>query len=207
MITYFSTLLGLKEISIFMEGISSKGNPVNILDVGGTEDFWIRMGLAGDNNYQITILNLVVIKTHYSNLESVIGDARKICFKDHGFDFIFSHSVIEHVGDFDNQSSMAHEIQRVGENFFLQTPNRYFPLEPHFIFPFFQFFPINVKIFLLCHFNLGHYRKTDNKTQALNSINEIRLLNKEELKYLFPKSKIINVKILFFTSSYNITNM
>jgi 2-polyprenyl-3-methyl-5-hydroxy-6-metoxy-1,4-benzoquinol methylase len=76
-------------------------------------------------------------------------------FRDHQFDVVYSNSVIEHVGDLDDMRRMAQEIQRVGKRYFLQTPNRYFPIEPHFVFPFFQFLPRPVQISLVQKFRLG----------------------------------------------------
>ena len=60
-------------------------------------------------------------------------------FKDKSFDAVFSNSVIEHVGTFEDQKMMANEVIRVTNFYFIQTPNLYFPIEPHFLVPFFQF--------------------------------------------------------------------
>ncbi len=48
--------------------------------------------------------------------------------------------MIEHVPK-DLQPAFAHEIRRVGERYFVQTPNRYFPIEPHYQMPFVHSFP------------------------------------------------------------------
>jgi Methyltransferase domain len=44
---------------------------------------------------------------------------------------------------------------RVAKRYFVQTPNRYFPIEPHFLFSGFQFLPLPVKRWLLMLFSLG----------------------------------------------------
>jgi 2-polyprenyl-3-methyl-5-hydroxy-6-metoxy-1,4-benzoquinol methylase len=57
------------------------------------------------------------------------------------FDIVFSNSVIEHVGDAESQQQFAHEIARVGRAYWVQTPNRRFPVEPHLLTPFLHFLP------------------------------------------------------------------
>jgi len=115
---------------------------------------------------------------------------------------IFSNSVIEHLGSYSDQSLMANEVRRLGERYFLQTPNRYFPIEPHFLFPFFQFFPYKLKIWLVTRFNLGWFGKIPDENKAREIISSIRLLNKKELKILFPESKIKEEKFLGLTKSF-----
>ena len=34
-------------------------------------------------------------------------------------------------------SKMSNQVQRVGKNYFIQTPNYYFSIEPHFVLSFF----------------------------------------------------------------------
>src|ERR1044071_2026324 len=106
--------------------------PVSILDVGGTTNVWETMGLAGHPDVQITLLNLELQPVSYSNMRSVAGDGRDMSeFRDGEFDVVYSNSVIEHVGDAAQMTRMASEIRRVGKCYFVQTPNRYFPIEPH----------------------------------------------------------------------------
>src|SRR3954449_3086576 len=72
------------------------------------------------------------------NVIVVRGDATRMPFDDGEFDVAFSNSVIEHVPP-ELQSSFAAEVARVAKRYFVQTPNRYFPIEPHYQLPLFQF--------------------------------------------------------------------
>ena len=74
-----------------------------------------------------------------------MGDATDLSpFKDKSFDIVHSNSVIEHLYNFENQKKMASEIMRVGQKHIVQTPNKYFFLEPHLsYFPFFNLCQIN----------------------------------------------------------------
>jgi len=192
-----------KRIAFFMDLLSPLPRPLTILDVGGTEIFWERLKFAGDDNFELTLLNLKKIETNYTNLNSVSGDARDMKeFGDKEFDIVFSNSVIEHVGGYDDQIQMAKEVQRVGKRYFLQTPNFHFPIEPHFLFPFYQFFPLELKTSLLMRFDLGWRRKTQDRETAQRIINSIRLLKKGELRQLFPGAMIHNEKIWGLTFSF-----
>lgn len=184
-----------------MSLIQNLPRPLKILDVGGTQDYWSGMGL-NDDGIHITLLNLSHQKTTSANFTSVVGDATNLKeFSDNSFDIVFSNSVIEHLFTKDNQKKMASEVCRVGKYHFIQTPNYYFPLEPHFLFPFFQFLPVGIRVFLIKNFNLGHVAKKPTWQKAKEQINEIQLLTKKEMKVLFSSSTIWEEKIAGLTKS------
>lgn len=193
----------LKRMDFFRGLLDSLQKPINILDVGGTETFWETMGFVSDPDYKITLLNLVKIETHYPNLQSVVGDVRNLKNYTRGqFDLVFSNSVIEHVGGLDGQRRMAEELKRVGKRYFLQTPNLYFPIEPHFLFPFFQFLPLGWRVFLIGHFDLGWHRRTKDDNEARALADSVHLLSKRDLKSLFPQAIFVEEKILGLTKSF-----
>ena len=174
----------------------------SILDVGGTEIYWENMNFI-KQNVHITLLNLNKVETKTKNIESVLGDATNMSnYNDNSFDIIHSNSVIEHVGSFSNQENMANEIKRVSKSYFIQTPNYYFPIEPHFLFFGFQFLPIKLRAFLVRHFRLGWYSKIDDYQKSIETVESIRLLTKKELTRLFPEAKIYKEKIFYLTKSF-----
>ncbi|HQB20373.1 MAG TPA: class I SAM-dependent methyltransferase [Bacteroidales bacterium] len=121
--------------------------------------------------------------------------------EDNKFDIVFSNSVIEHVGDFYDQMKMAKEIQRVGKAYYVQTPNYYFPIEPHYRAIGFQFLPFNTKVYALQKFKMGRAEKITDRNSAINEANRIRLLKPKELKYLFPQANIFKERFFGFTKS------
>ncbi len=214
----FTLLTGL------LDGIEQ---PVKILDVGGTALFWEQMGLggqqglaSGDDQKQpagekhhdvlsdpmalkVYLLNLKQEDLKHRHCISLTGDARNLQqFEDQSFDIAFSNSVIEHVGGWHDQQMMADEMLRVGKRVFLQTPNRYFPVEPHFLFPFFQFLPFGWRVFLVRDFNLGWYKRTPERQQAEKICRSIRLLTKKELRKLFPVATIYTERFLGLAKSF-----
>jgi hypothetical protein len=178
---------------------------LKILDIGGTQVFWERMNFTENKNVHITILNLSTSPVKYRNFASIAGDATNLSqFADNEFDIVFSNSVIEHLYSRENQKKMANEVKRVGKNYYVQTPNYYFPVEPHWLFPFFQFLPFSTRVFLTNNFNLGHFKKCKNKQNATNRVSGIKLLTKKEMKELFPGAKMYEESFLGLTKSYTV---
>jgi len=152
---------------------------------------------------RILLLNLNKEITSSPNFYSIAGDATALPqFQDKEFDLVFSNSVIEHVGSFGKQKQMADEICRIGKTYFVQTPNRYFPIEPHFLFPFFQFLPQSIETWAIRHFNLGHISRIPDQHKAIDLVKSIRLLTKKEMSFLFPDGEIYTEKFLIFNKSF-----
>ena len=192
-----STAFRRRRFRLFLELIAPLPRPVTILDVGGEPRFWEVMGLAGDPDLQVVLLNQQPFQITWPNLRFELGDAADLSrFTDRQFAAIFSNSVIEHLGSYARQQRMAAEMQRVGKNYFVQTPNRYFPLEPHYLLPFFQFYPQRLQIALLQHFDLGWYKKMPDREQAAQHVRSHRLLSEREMRLLFPNGRLYKETVL-----------
>jgi hypothetical protein len=100
--------------------------------------------------------------------------------------------VIEHVPP-ELQARFAAEISRAARRYFVQTPNKYFVLEPHYQLPFFQFLPRAVRQALNRRFTLGW--------QAKGEWEEISLLSAGDLRRLFPEAEILRERVLGLTKS------
>ncbi len=195
-----------KRFILLQSFISLLPRPIRILDVGGKEIFWERLNVHHDDTVKITLLNLTAVETKFRNFTSIVGDGRNMPeFRNGEFDVVFSNSVIEHVGNYEDQKRMAKELRRVGKRFFLQTPNYYFPFEPHFLFPCFQFFPVWFKVFMIRHFNLGWCDRLPDRNQAIQAVHSVRLLKKRELKELFPGATIHKERIGGLVYSFIVT--
>lgn len=176
--------------------------PVKVLDVGGTENFWRQMGGVPEACY-ITLLNFSAEPVTLPGLSSVAGDATRMPeFKDKQFDIVFSNSTIEHVGDYAAQQSFANEVQRVGKGYVIQTPNKWFPIEPHFYtFPYWQFYPLSLRLALLTRMNVGWNKKTT-RDLAYDKITEIRLLGEKEFAGMFPGCQLHRERVAGLVKSY-----
>lgn len=176
---------------VFMELIRELPRPLTILDIGGTESYWDEVGLQ-EAGLHIILLNLEQKQVNNSQLfSSVAGNATDLSnWSDKSVDLVFSNSVIEHLFTFDSQRQMAQEVQRVGKSFFIQTPNYYFPLEPHWLFPLFQFLPRSWRIKLTQRASWGHMPKLTDPAMAAKLVDEVRLLTSHEMSTLFPAASL-----------------
>jgi len=179
--------------------------PVNVLDIGGSQQYWDIMltNVMGGLKIHITLLNIEPVKVTSPQYTSMTGDGRSLPgFQNKQFDIVFSNSTIEHVGDYSDQGSMAAEVRRLGKRYYIQTPNRFFPLEPHTLFPFFQFLPARTRIWMVKHFNLGWYAKYPDNNKAVLDVIHTRLITKAELMRLFPKAEIYEEKLYGLVKSF-----
>ena len=186
----------------FKSLLDSLPRPLEILDVGGRQTVWETVKLVDQTDVHITILNLEQEECRHGNVHSVVGDARDMRgFHDCQFDIVYSNSVIEHVGAIDQMARMASEVRRVGRRYFVQTPYRYFPVEPHFVFPMFQFLPLSIRTLMVQNFNLGWIARQPDRKQAANEVRSINLLSRRELQSLFPDGQMMEERLLGLTKS------
>ncbi len=207
----WSAKLRTKRLSFFcslMALIPKTATPVKILDVGGVPDFWQNSAFFEQISLEVKIYTVNInpfyekYGTNNHKIKTLTSDARNLKqFQDQEFDIVFSNSVIEHVGDYSDQRQMANEVMRVGKRFFIQTPNLYFPIEPHFLFPFFQFLPIDLRAELLTRFNLGWMKKEPDKQKAKAEVESVRLLSKKQFIDLFPGANCYEEKFFGLTKS------
>jgi SAM-dependent methyltransferase len=195
-----------KDFEAFFYQVFSGDKIFRVLDLGGTDDFWKNSSILTQPNVEITLLNLHLESTNHSNIKTVVGDATQMPqFEEGIFDLVFSNSVIEHLYNFENQQKMASEIMRVGKYFFIQTPNRYFPIEAHYALPFAQFLPKSFTFFLLTKTKLSRL-KSWKPEDARQYLDEITLLNEKEMRELFPGASIYQEKVLGLVKSISAHN-
>ena len=187
----------------FAEMIEQCPAPVKILDLGGTAAFWEAHRDLLKVDVRVTLLNQVFEK--HSELDwitHVEGDGRWMTmFADQSFDVCFSNSVIEHVGTLYDQVYMAREIRRVARGYFVQTPNKWFPIEPHFLVPFWQFLPVWLRARMLMRKDIGHVGQVQDYLLAKATIESIRLLTAREMRWLFSDGVIHREKVGPLTKS------
>lgn len=176
-------------------------NNMRVLDLGGTPDFWRS---APVRPAYVTTLNLddkynprepwlehvVADACHLASLDSCAGD----------YSLVVSNSLIEHVGGFLRRKEFARVVMGAAPAHWIQTPDRYFPIEPHYLAPGFQFLPVKMRAAAIRHWPLAHervYTSADALAQALT----IDLIGTTELRHLFPESVIWHERIAGISKS------
>lgn len=167
-----------------------------ILDVGGYQHFWEGSNLEKN----VTILNIELPQQLPPPFTWVQGDACAMTmFQDQQFDIVFSNSVIEHVGDMARQQLFAQEVQRVAKKYWVQTPYKHFPIEPHFVFPFYQYLPRQSRNFIakVWPFSFAKMLNLDPIAEA----EHIWLLGKRDLRTLFRNAELYHENFMGLTKS------
>jgi hypothetical protein len=197
--------LRTKRFKQFEALVAPLPRPLRILDVGGEVAFWENRGWATRSDIQIFSLNLVAQERKHDNIHPVVGDATNLSEFDNGsFDVAFSNSVIEHLFNWENQRRMAAEIQRVGKAFWVQTPNFWFPMEPHFHVPGWQWMPLQVRLFAIRRWRCGWRGPCPDPQKAREVIEELRLLKQSDLLDMFPGATLIPERFCGLVKSWTV---
>lgn len=152
-----SSKLRRKRFQFFINYSNNNGikNP-KIVDIGGYYNYWKQLNDYFNTDFSPVLINISKGWIEDNKYVSIVGDGKELSFiKDKSFDIAFSNSVIEHIPKLEDQIKMINNIKRIAKYYFIQTPAFMFPLEPHFLFPFFHWLPVEARIWLVRHFNLG----------------------------------------------------
>jgi hypothetical protein len=171
---------------------------MHVLDIGGDARSW---RLAGLRPAHLTLLNITTQEADEDWMTVLRGDAcdppADLC----DADLVYSNSVIEHVGGHWRRQCYADVIREHAPRYWVQTPYRYFPVEPHFLFPLLQNLPRSAQAWAVVHWPLGNYRMVHDRQEALRRLMDIELLSTVELECYFPEATIERERIGGVTKS------
>jgi len=189
----FSRHFRKKRMQMFVKIIQPTAG-MRVLDMGGQPAIWDHV----TPSLRVTCLNLpgIINKDHVTHhqIRYVEGDACSMpYFKRGDFDIVFSNSVIEHVGGLEKQQAFAAEIQRLSDNYWVQTPCKHFPIEAHCGMPFWWYYPNALRSYFL--------KRWSKKLPAwAEMVDGTTVITKQDLKSFFPDSSIIT-EWMFFPKS------
>lgn len=162
---------------------------MTVVDLGGTAAFWAAMP---EMPAHVTVVNLDASAGDPElGIACVVADA---CTYDGApADLVVSNSLIEHVGGVGPRTRLAETVGRLAPRYWIQTPYRYFPLEPHWMFPGMQFMPLNVRARLARrHWSVGTSMTPD---YAMRQARWTELIGVTEMQQLFPDAQIWRERI------------
>ncbi len=176
---------------------------MHVVDLGGTAESWHRSPLQPAH---VTVINLVEPGTSSDRITTATGDACdavRVLEEAVGrsrFDFVFSNSLLEHVGGHANRQRLAAATREIAPYHWVQTPYRYFPVEPHWLFPGMQFLPVAARTRIALSWPLQHTRSRS-VAEALESVLWTELIGITELREYFPESEILRERVAGLTKS------
>ena len=193
-----------------IRSLPRSNSTLSILDLGGRVNYWERLGydFLLEHNVQISIQNL-----HESEIvrdptapeglfDFVVGNACSLDYDDNAFDFCHSNSVIEHVGLWRDMRDFATETRRVARSHYVQTPNFWFPIEPHFVsFPMNHWLPRPMRAGLMRRMKLATAGKAKDLGKAYDFVDSARLLTAGQMRFLFPESDIVYERLALLPKS------
>lgn len=189
-----------------IERVISEEGSVEIVDLGGTEEYW-RIGREFLGNHRsrirITLVNIMPQVLSDGDLFRVIvaSGTDPGLLAGRKFDLVHSNSVIEHVGFWRDMQIFASNVRRLAPRYYVQTPNYWFAYEPHFRFPGFQFLPESLRRQMIMTMPLGFFQRIRSKEQARQIIDSHRLLSTRQMRALFPEAQIVHEKLLGMNKS------
>jgi hypothetical protein len=190
----------------YIKRIIAQKSQCRILDIGGTEAYWeLNEEFLVNNRENISIVLANIGESSAVGQKGLFrfvqGDALEKSTYDGDFDFIHSNSVIEHVGGWQQIRKMAGLIAASGKPYYVQTPNFWFPVEPHFRMIGYQWLPVDTRAKLLLRKPRG-FRQASHYDGAVAEVESVQLLTKSQMRLLFPDADILEEKIGPLTKSF-----
>lgn len=172
---------------------------MRVVDLGGRLDTWEHLAARPAHVHLVNLEPLASDIPDWASFE--VADACELSPSGAGdYDLVFSNSVIEHVGGHERRVRFAETVRSLAPSYWVQTPYRYFPVEPHWIAPGMQFLPVAVRTSVARRWPLGH-SPAESRQAALDAVLWTELLDSTQLSYYFPDAVLTRERFLGLTKS------
>lgn len=187
-----------------------------ILDLGGSSGAHVHALLSGT---PVQPANVCVADVDHAAVRQAarfgyqpvaLEEGRALPFADRSFDVVLCSSVLEHVtipareiwqelsgARFarrarDHQRGFARELARVGRGYFVQVPDRWFPVETHSWLPFLSYLPRALQCGVIALGNKAWIKKT---------VPDFYLPSAREMRAYFPEARLERERVCGLTKS------
>jgi hypothetical protein len=162
---------------------------MSVIDLGGRILTWQLLTVRPEHVDVVNLQPLRVDMPEWAEFDLCDVCALPAHIARRRYDLVFANSVIEHVGGHERRKRFADAVHQLSDSHWVQTPWRYFPIEPHWMAPGMQFLPVAVRAQMAVHWPLSNDRGKPRET-AVGKVLGVDLLDRTQLRYYFPDSLI-----------------
>ena len=168
---------------------------MSVIDLGGTVDARKHAPLRPGSLHIVNLEPEAADVPAWIRVDQADACNLPVHITDGQYDLVFSNSVIEHVGGHSQRQRFANAVHTLADRHWVQTPYRYFPVEPHWLFPGFQFLPLAARAEISSHWPLAH-SPASSREEGLRQAISVELISRTEMSFYFPGSTIWSERIL-----------
>ena len=195
----------VRRLAAILRDVVAKTGRCEVLDVGGAASYWRLLDAPDLDRVRVTVLNIAAYRSQdprespprHIKVGWEIGDGRDLSrYAAGGFDLTHANSVVEHLRSFADMRRFAGEMRRVGRGYWCQTPNLWFPVDPHTGLPFVHWLPLGARVALHARIGSGLEGRYDSVEATADSVEYVYPLNRTMLRALFPDAEIATERLL-----------
>lgn len=173
---------------------------MSVIDLGGRVDAWLRAPVRPATVHIVNLEPSPEETPAWIRAEQADACSLPSRISGSSYDLVFSNSVIEHLGGHAQRMRFADTVHKLAARHWVQTPYRYFPIEPHWLFPGFQFFPLAVRAQVSRHWPLAH-TQSQSKDEGIRAAMSVELLSRTEMAFYFPDSTLRSERVVGLVKS------
>lgn len=173
---------------------------MSVIDLGGLAETWLRAPVRPKHVHVLNPAAVPVAVPEWVEITRGNACALPDQVANRRYDLVFSNSVIEHVGGHERRLRFAEAVHLLAEAHWVQTPYRYFPVEPHWVLPGMQFLPTAVQVAVAHRWPLSHTPDAD-RLRATKSVLWTELLDRTQMRHYFPHSTLRPERLFGLTKS------
>ncbi len=162
---------------------------MSVIDLGGRVRAWERAPVRPKRVHIVNLETPPESLPDWAEFDNGDACALPAHIASRRYDLVFSNSVIEHVGGHERRVRFAESVHLLADAHWVQTPYRYFPIEPHWLAPGMQFLPVSTRATLAERWPVA-FRRASDRRDAVKWVLSVDLLDRTMLRYYFPDSAL-----------------